>query len=186
MEGADSQAEMNQHCLHTDLYSSHLKKKKSCVFKCFSEIFSTYTTCGCFITTFLRNCQLQPVRSIHTFHLQRHSIISPLWLTVVGSLYRKRHCQWVSHWTDFKALIKKENICVGRGRWFVIYSPSSDSLSESWLMISFLCSRACSRAAWSFRGNSEASSSIYKQLKTLPSPVINNNVWRVSFKDSDL
>lgn len=65
-----------------------------------------------------------------------------------------------------------------------VHSPSSDSLSESWLMMSFLCSSACSRAAWSFRGNSEASSSIYKQPKTLQS-VINNNVWRIRFKGSD-
>lgn len=41
-----------------------------------------------------------------------------------------------------------------------VFLPSSDSLSESWLMMSFLCSRACSRAAWSLRGNREASSSI--------------------------
>lgn len=83
-------------------------------------------------------------------------------------------------------LINKANICLG-GTWgFVSYSPSSDSLSESWLMMSFLCSSACSRAAWSFRGNSEASSSIYKQPKTLPSPAININVWRISFKGSNL
>lgn len=41
----------------------------------------------------------------------------------------------------------------------IIYLPSSDSLSESWLLISFLCSRACSKAACSLRGNREASSS---------------------------
>lgn len=80
----------------------------------------------------------------------------------------------------------KTNICPEQQRWFVVYSPSSDSLSESWLMMSFLCSSACSRAAWSFRGNSEASSSIYKQSKTLQSPAINSNVWRARFKGSDL
>lgn len=114
---------------------------------------------------------------------------SPLWLTVMSSLYRGHHhidTDWTCPTTDTNAVINKENICLGRVRWFVTYSPSSDSLSESWLMMSFLCSNACSRAAWSFRGNSEASSSIYKQGKTLQSPVINNHVWRTSFKGTEL
>lgn len=41
--------------------------------------------------------------------------------------------------------------------------------------MSFLCSSACSRAAWSFRGNSDASSSIYRQLKVLQLLQMNNN-----------
>lgn len=41
--------------------------------------------------------------------------------------------------------------------------------------MSFLCSSACSRAAWSFRGNSDASSSIYRQLKVLQLLQMNNS-----------
>lgn len=67
--------------------------------------------------------------------------------------------------TQTVVLINEENLCRGSARQSVTYSPSSDSLSESWLMMSFLCSSACSRAAWSFRGNSEASSSICKQIE---------------------
>lgn len=93
---------------------------------------------------------------------------------------RTEHVLTTAH---IAAPINKENIC---NNWCVTYSPSSDSLSESWLMMSFLWSSACSRAAWSFLGNSEASSSIYKQLKTLQSPAINNSDWRATFKGSDL
>ena len=96
-----------------------------------------------------------------------------------------RDADWTHPATETVPLINQENICLCGERWFVTYSPSSDSLSESWLMMSFLCSSACSRAAWSFRGNSEASSSIYKQPKTLQSPVINNHVCGISFKGSD-
>lgn len=41
--------------------------------------------------------------------------------------------------------------------------------------MSFLCSSACSRAAWSFRGNSDASSSIYRQLQVLQLLQMNNS-----------
>jgi len=92
--------------------------------------------------------------------------------------------QWVSqtHRLSTVTPINPDIICCVSEKWSVTYSPSSDSLSESWLMMSFLCSSACSRAAWSFRGNSEASSSIYKQLKALQSPEINSIGWRISFK----
>lgn len=108
------------------------------------------------------------------------------WESVQKTSEFHRDLDWTCCATETAALISRENICFGWKWWFVTYSPSSDSLSESWLMMSFLCSRACSRAAWSFRGNSEASSSICKHEKTLQSPVINNSVWRISFKGSDL
>lgn len=43
------------------------------------------------------------------------------------------------------------------------YSPSSESLSESWEISSFFLSRACSRAACNFLGNSVSSSSICRE-----------------------
>lgn len=138
-----------------------------------------------------RTCNL-PVNS--TRHQKQHIISSTVSLcdslswevcTVISSEFH-RDVDWTCPAAETAALINKENICLGREGWFVTYSPSSDSLSESWLMMSFLCSSACSRAAWSFRGNSEASSSICKQPKTLQSPAINNSVWRISFKGSDL
>lgn len=49
-------------------------------------------------------------------------------------------------------------------------------------MMSFLCSSACSRAAWSFRGNSEASSSICEQAKRPESTSINNNCLEKKFQ----
>lgn len=115
-----------------------------------------------------------------------HSIMSPVERAPMIQRHRQRVLLW--SWPNTSRLLKllawltRRNICLRRDRWFVTYSPSSDSLSESWLMMSFLCSSACSRAAWSFRGNSEASSSIYKQPKNTAGHQINNTVWKMLFK----
>lgn len=114
-----------------------------------------------------------------------HSVMSPVGRASIIQHHRQRVLLWsrpnTSRLLKPLAWLTRRNICLCRDRWFVTYSPSSDSLSESWLMMSFLCSSACSRAAWSFRGNSEASSSIYKQPENTAGHQINNSVWRMRF-----